>query len=129
MILADVDLHADAVDSAGVAAAESVAAPPAESVAVRGVQVAFRDYLDALVQEGGATVRIESLPDEPVLLSYVVAASMIIDLPDRQTQLAAPDALARLTAERGLLTSESAMLRATTSRPAPDLRYSPYSPN
>ena len=128
-IMPDDDIDADAVDSAGVAAAESVAATPAESVAVRGVQVAFRDYLDALVQEGGATVRIESLPDEPVLLSYVVAASMIIDLPDRQSLLAAPDALARLTAERGLLTSESAMLRATTSRPAPDLRYSPYSPN
>jgi uncharacterized protein len=54
---------------------------------------------------------------------------MIIDLPERQSLLAAPDAVSRLGAERGLLTSESAMLRATTSRPAPDLRYSPYSPN
>jgi uncharacterized protein len=121
---------ADSVVEAGAASAagaESVAA--AEAFAVRAVQVAFRDYLDALVQEGGATVRIESLPDEAVLLSYVVAASMIIDLPERQSLLASPDALSRLMAERGLLTSESAMLRATTSRPAPDLRYSPYSPN
>jgi Lon protease-like protein len=110
-----------------VASAESVT--PAETVAVRAAQVAFRDYLEALVQEGGATVRIESLPDEPELLSYVVAASMIIDLPERQSLLASPDAVSRLVAERGLLASESAMLRATTSRPAPDLRHTPYSPN
>jgi Lon protease-like protein len=119
---AGVDVGAEAV-----ASAESVA--PAETVAVHAAQVAFRDYLDALVQEGGATVRIESLPDEPVLLSYVVAASMIIDLPERQSLLASPDAVSRLVAERGLLSSEAAMLRATTSRPAPDLRHTPYSPN
>ncbi len=100
-----------------------------EVAAVRAVQAAFRDYLNALVREGGATVHVEQMPDEPVLLSYVVAASMIIDLPERQSLLAAPDAMSRLVAERALLTTESAMLRATTSRPAPDLRYSPYSPN
>jgi Lon protease-like protein len=118
---------AEAAGAEAVAPAESVT--PAEAVAVRAAQVAFRDYLDALVQEGGATVRVESLPDEPVLLSYVVAASMIIDLPERQSLLASPDAVSRLVAERGLLASESAMLRATTSRPAPDLRHTPYSPN
>lgn len=118
---------AEAAGAEAVASAESVT--PAEAVAVRAAQVAFRDYLDALVQEGGATVRVESLPDEPVLLSYVVAASMIIDLPERQSLLASPDAVSRLVAERGLLASESAMLRATTSRPAPDLRHTPYSPN
>lgn len=118
---------AETAGAEAVAPAESVT--PAEAVAVRAAQVAFRDYLDALVQEGGATVRVESLPDEPVLLSYVVAASMIIDLPERQSLLASPDAVSRLVAERGLLASESAMLRATTSRPAPDLRHTPYSPN
>jgi uncharacterized protein len=99
------------------------------AAAVPGVQVSFRAYLEALVEQGGATVRIEELPDEPLLLSYVVAAAMIIDLPDRQRLLAEPDAASRLAAERGLLARETAMLRATTSRPAPDLRYSPYSPN
>ncbi len=116
---------ADAV--AGDAAAGGAVAEA--DATVRAVQVAFRDYLDALVREGGATVHIEQMPDEPVLLSYVVAASMIIDLPERQSLLASPDAASRLAAERALLASESAMLRATTSRPAPDLRYSPYSPN
>jgi hypothetical protein len=91
--------------------------------------VAFRAYLDALSEWGGATVRVEELPAEPILLSYVVAASMVIDLPERQSLLAEPDALARLNAQRALLSRETAMLRTTTSRPAPDLRYTPYNPN
>jgi uncharacterized protein len=102
--------------------ADAVAAVPA-------VQVSFRAYLEALVEQGGATVRIEDLPDEPLLLSYVVAAAMIIDLPERQRLLAEPDAASRLVTERAMLSRETAVLRATTSRPAPDLRYSPYSPN
>jgi Lon protease-like protein len=96
---------------------------------VLAVQVAFRAYLDALTEWGGATVRVEDLPAEPVLLSYVVAAAMVIDLPERQSLLAEPDALARLNAQRALLSRETAMLRTTTSRPAPDLRYTPYNPN
>ena len=39
------------------------------------------------------------------------------------------DTVRRLSAERALLARETAMLRATTSRPAPDLRYTPYNPN
>jgi Lon protease-like protein len=96
---------------------------------VRAVQVAFRAYLDALTERGGATVRIEDLPTEPELLSFVVAATMVIDLPERQGLLNEPDTVRRLGAERALLVRETAMLRATTSRPAPDLRYTPHSPN
>jgi len=96
---------------------------------VRAVQVAFRGYLDALTEWGGATVRIGDLPDEPVLLSFVVAAAMVIDLSERQALLDEPDALRRLGAERAVLSRETAMLRATTSRPAPDLRYTRYNPN
>ena len=103
---------------------EAAAAP-----VVRAVQVAFRAYLDALTEWGGATVRVEDLPAEPVLLSYVVAATMVIDLPERQSLLAEPDAVARLNAQRALLSRETAMLKTTTSRPAPDLRYTPYNPN
>ena len=106
-------------------AVDQVAAGPS----VRAVQVAFRAYLDALTERGGATVRIEDLPAEPVLLSFVVAATMVIDLPERQGLLNEPDTVRRLNIEHALLARETAMLRATTSRPAPDLRYTPYSPN
>jgi hypothetical protein len=96
---------------------------------VRSVQAAFRAYVEVLAQRGGATVQIEDLPAEPGLLSFVVAAAMVVDLPDHQALLAEPDAIRRLAAERALLSREVAMLQATTSRPAPDLRNSPYSPN
>ena len=106
-------------------AVDGAAAAPA----VRAVQAAFRGYLNALTEWGGATVRVGDLPDEPVLLSFIVAAAMVIDLPERQALLDEPDALRRLAAERAVLSRESAMLRATTSRPAPDLRYTRYNPN
>src|ERR1700677_2726350 len=103
---------------------------PAEAVpAVHAVQAAFRSYLDALTEWGGATVRIEELPDEPALLSFIVAAAMVIDLPDRQALLAESGTLRRLSLQRALLSMETGMLRTTTSRPAPDLRNTPYNPN
>jgi uncharacterized protein len=105
--------------------ADEVAAGPAAQV----VEAAFREYLDALTEWGGATVRLEDLPGEPVLLSFIVAAAMVVDLPERQALLAEPDTLRRLALERSLLSRETAMLRTTTSRPAPDLRNTPYSPN
>jgi uncharacterized protein len=109
--------------------AEEVVDQAAAAPAVRAVQVAFRGYLDALTEWGGASVKVENLPAEPVLLSFIVAAAMVIDLPDRQALLDEPDALRRLAAERAMLSRETAMLRTTTSRPAPDLRYTPYNPN
>jgi uncharacterized protein len=97
--------------------------------AVEVVQRAFRTYIDALTARGVTQVSIPELPVEPVALSYLVAASVIADLPDRQALLAEPDALHRLAAERALLSRETAMLRTLTSTPAPDLRNTPYSPN
>jgi uncharacterized protein len=99
------------------------------ALAARRVQAGFRAYLNTLADHGGGVISLASLPDEPLLLSYVVAAAMIIDLPERQNLLAAPDALARLKAERALLARETGMLRVTTSRPAPDFSHTPYSPN
>jgi len=54
---------------------------------------------------------------------------MVIDLPERQALLAEPDTLRRLARQRVMLSRETAMLRTTTSRPVPDLRNTPYSPN
>jgi len=98
-------------------------------VAVAAVRRGFRGYLDMLVTKGSATISVPELPDEPVLLSYLVAASVIIDLPQRQGLLAQPTALRRLRAEQALLAKETAILRSLGSTPAPDLRSSPYSEN
>jgi Lon protease-like protein len=99
------------------------------ALAAQAVQVAFRGYLNMLADRGAATISVPDLPDEPILLSYLVAASMIIELPVRQDLLAQPDAVRRLAAERRLLARETTMLDKLGSTPAPDLRSSPYNPN
>ena len=99
------------------------------ALAAQVVQRSFRDYLDALATQGGARIDVPDLPDEPLLLSYLVAASMIVDLSERQVMLAEPDAASRLAAERALLARETRILRRLTSTPATDLRSSPYNPN
>ena len=101
----------------------------AEALAVRRVQAGFRAYLNALADRGGGVISVGDLPDEPLLLSYVVGAAMIIDLPERQSLLAASSALERLRLERSLLVREAAMFRATTSRPAPDYGFEQFSQN
>ena len=109
--------------------AEEPVDPAVAGPAVRVIQAAFREYLDALTEWGGATVRLEDLPDEPALLSFIVAAAMVIDLPERQALLTESDTVRRMAMQRALLSRETAMLRTTTSRPVPDLRNTPYSPN
>lgn len=114
----EVDLLTD--DAGGDAAA---------AAAAQAVRRAFHDYLVMLAATGTGEAVIPELPDEPAALSYLVAASMIVDLPDRQALLAEPGTLRRLEAERALLSRETAMLRTFTSAPAPELRYLPWSPN
>jgi|ERR1022692_1363887 Lon protease-like protein len=109
--------------------AEETGGETAAGIAAGAVQRGFRAYLDALAARGATQVSVPDLPDDPLLLSYLVAASVIIDLSDRQALLAEPDAAGRLAAERALLSRETTMLRSLTSTPAPDLRYSPYNPN
>lgn len=101
----------------------------AAAVAAAAVQRGFRGYLNVLADRGSATISVPDLPDEPVLLSYLVAASMIIDLNDRQGLLAQPDAVRRLSAERALLSRETAILREFGTTPATELRGTPYSQN
>jgi Lon protease-like protein len=103
--------------------------PAAAAVEVSAVQRSFRSYIGVLAERGGARVNIPELPDEPVLLSYLVAATAVVDLPVKQGLLAEPDAVRRLAAERALLAREIQMLRSLTATPAPDLRNTPYSQN
>jgi uncharacterized protein len=93
------------------------------------VREAFRSYLNLLAERGGAQITVPDVPDEPLLLSYLVAAAVVVDLPVKQRLLEEPDAHHRLQAERRLLARETQMLRSLTATPAPDLRYSPYSQN
>jgi Lon protease-like protein len=101
----------------------------AARLAAQAVRQAFGVYLDALNGQGMTRISVPELPAEPAALSYLVAASMIIELSDRQILLAEPDAAARLSTERAMLSRETSMLRSLSSTPATELRNSPYSPN
>jgi uncharacterized protein len=108
---------------------EEIGDEAAAGLAVQAVQRGFHGYVEALASRESVEVTVPELPDEPLLLSYLVAASMILDLSVRQDLLAEPDAERRLGAERALLARETTMLRSLTATPAPDLRNTPYSPN
>jgi len=103
--------------------------PAAAAAMVPVVHQAFRSYIDMLSERGRAQITVSDLPDEPLLLSYLVAATVVVDLPDKQRLLEEPDAVRRLAAERSLLAMEMRMMRSLTMAPAPELRYAPYSQN
>ncbi|HEY2508573.1 MAG TPA: LON peptidase substrate-binding domain-containing protein [Streptosporangiaceae bacterium] len=96
---------------------------------VPAVQQSFRAYLDLLADRGSTQVTLPEMPSEPVLLSYLVAAAVVVDLPVKQGLLEEQDATARLSAERVLLAREMKLMRSLFSTPAPDLRNASYSQN
>ena len=71
----------------------------------------------------------EPLPDDPTVLSYLVAAASVLDLGDKQALLEATDTTARLRAELALLRRETELLRLLPSLPAVDLVRSEIVPN
>lgn len=71
----------------------------------------------------------EELPDEPLPLSYLIAATMIIGRAERQRLLADEHAAARLERERELLRREIRLLRRLRSIPADNLLTDPVTPN
>ena len=52
---------------------------------------ALREYLPELRRLHVGATGLARLPAEPVPLSYVAAAAVVVDLPDRQRLLAADD--------------------------------------
>ncbi|MEW2121261.1 LON peptidase substrate-binding domain-containing protein [Streptomyces sp. NPDC005474] len=95
-----------------------------------GVLRAFRQYQKRLA---GARERSLStgaeLPDEPAVVSYLVAAAMMLDTPSKQRLLQAPDTSSRLREELNLLRTETAIIRNLPSLPAADLTRAPTSLN
>jgi uncharacterized protein len=77
----------------------------------------YRDTLHDMGVRGGDA----PLPTDPTALSYRVAATVVMDLADRQALLAAPDTARRLSLELDLLRREDGLLRELPSLPATDL--------
>ncbi|MCI3154777.1 ATP-dependent protease [Streptomyces sp. GB4-14] len=95
-----------------------------------GVLRAFRQYQKRLAgaRERSLTSDAE-LPDEPSVVSYLVAAAMMLDTPTRQRLLQAPDTASRLRDELKLLRTETAIIRSLPSLPASELTRTPTSLN
>lgn len=71
----------------------------------------------------------QEFPDDPTVLSYLVAAALIAETPVKQQLLEEPGAAARLTAELRLLRRETAVIEKLPSLPAVDLTSQPISAN
>ncbi|MFF2961308.1 LON peptidase substrate-binding domain-containing protein [Streptomyces sp. NPDC057963] len=110
---------------------ELVEEPGEEAGALaEGVLRAFRSYQKRLA---GASERSlttgADLPDDPSVVSYLVAAAAVLDIPSKQRLLQAPDTATRLREELTLLRSETAVIRHLPSLPAADLTRPPIHPN
>ncbi|MFI9272415.1 LON peptidase substrate-binding domain-containing protein [Kitasatospora sp. NPDC052896] len=95
-----------------------------------GVERAFRAYQKRLAGARRASLSGEQeLPDDPQVLSYLVAAASVLDVPVKQRLLACPDTASRLATELELLRRETALLAWLPSVPAVDLTRQAFSPN
>jgi Lon protease-like protein len=106
------------VDFLGEPDGETDLSDVAELVALR-----FAAYRDRLrVEQSG-------VPTDPRVLSYLVAAAAVLELPERQALLAARTTAERLQAELVLLRREIGLVDAFAALPAVDLLRDPPTPN
>ena len=91
---------------------------------------AFHSYQKRLAgaSERSLTTGAE-LPDDPSVVSYLVAAATVLDVPTKQRLLQAPDNASRLRDELTLLRKETAVIRHLPSLPAVDLTRALTYPN
>ncbi len=95
----------------------------------RAVRAAFSAYLSALGTASGQRIEAPDLPEDTLTLGHAVAATVLVDLDERQRLLASVDGVARLRAELMLLRREVTLLGALTAAPAPELTRGPVSLN
>ncbi len=111
---------------------ETEESDPTGDAAVLAGSVArqYLAYRDQLLSLQGQAPRVRGpLPAEPVVLSYLVAAAMVLDRQDKQDLLEAPDVAARLRSELALLRRERVMLAHLPSLPGADIAREAGSPN
>ncbi|WP_410815858.1 LON peptidase substrate-binding domain-containing protein [Micromonospora sp. 050-3] len=99
----------------------------ADLLAARVIAV-FRQYL-GLIRSDPEEIS-EQLPEDPTVLSHLVAATAALTVDDRQRLLAIDDTASRLRAELRLLNREAALLRQVRAVPVPLAELaSPPTPN
>jgi len=96
---------------------------PEVQVLAAGVRRRFDTYRDQL-DIGGSDA-----PDDPSVLSYLVAAAAVLPLVERQRLLEAPDTRSRLKAELDLLQQELGLITTFGTVPASDVPGDVPNPN
>jgi len=90
----------------------------------------FLQYVDYITKLSGQNLERVPMPDEPDLLSYVLAAGLELEAPARQRLLEMPGGRQRLESEVRMLRKELPMLRALASSPQPPgVGYGQFSAN
>jgi hypothetical protein len=89
----------------------------------------FRRYCERLTAHGAEITDLGELPADPIQLSYLVAASLVLDRTDKQRLLQAGHAAARLHLEYELLRRENLLLEALPTVPASEFLGRGVSPN
>ncbi len=89
----------------------------------------FEKYRDRLSDLRGGPVLTGTMPTDPTYLSYALAATCLLTLPQRQALLEADDAQLRLGMLRRTLHEEMRSMRAIPSLPATEVARTRWSPN
>ncbi len=94
------------------------------------VERAFRTYQKQLAGARERTLAAaQELPGQPSVLSYLVAAATVVEVPVKQELLEAPDTATRLAEELKLLRRETAVIGKLPSLPAVELTRQPTNRN
>jgi Lon protease-like protein len=102
---------------------------PGAETATEPVTRLFRRYCDRLVEHGAEVADLDDMPSDPIPLSYLVAASLVLDRSDKQRLLQAEHAAARLRLEYDLLRRENLLLETFPTVPASEFLGGSVSPN
>ena len=102
---------------------------PSDDDEVAGVASSVRRvFIDYRATLGGADLGFE-LPEDPPWLSFLVAATSVIALPERQELLEIPDTRQRLTREAELLHRELGLMRTLRTMPVTPQQLPRHSQN
>jgi Lon protease-like protein len=91
---------------------------------------AFRGYQRLVARlSGGNLLSAQEMPDDPAVVSYLVAAAVTLETPAKQRLLDTADTASRLRAELALVRRESAVVEQLRTLPAVTLARRAPSPN
>lgn len=102
--------------------------PDAQGEADHALEV-FEAYRALLSELRGGPVLVGDLPRDPAYLSYALASTCLLTLPQRQSLLECDSAARRLEELRRTLVGEMRAMRAVPSLPATQVARTRWSPN